>query len=338
MYPFRPIARGVNPAAMIETEIEVFRAGTPAARGITAEQLAEVATYECGDKPVPLCFGHPTSDTPAAGGIGGFRAEGNRLFAKVATLTEKAIEGIKSGEWLDRSMAFFHPDHEANPRPGKWSPRHVGLLGGAAPGIPGMASLRTELGSRLAYTADGGLVADGAPADAIVYATEQPTTTHTVFEAKEPTNMTDQTTDQAAEFAAREERLAERERAAAARIRTQFEAGNNAAIDNLVREGKVLPAEAADLKTAFNALDPEADELTFGAGDKTSKATAASKLLTFIAGLDKRVPLGDRSSPEGEATDTGNKPKTGAEFVAAANALAKEKGLTFDAACAELAG
>lgn len=318
---------------MIETEIEVFRAGTPAARGITAEQLAEVATYECGDKPVPLCFGHPTSDTPAAGGIGGFRAEGNRLFAKVATLTEKAIEGIKSGEWLDRSMAFFHPDHEANPRPGKWSPRHVGLLGGAAPGIPGMAPLRAAL----AFDADGGLVADGAPADAIVYATEQPTTTHTVFEAKEQPIMADKTPEELA-FDARVADLAEREQRAAARIRTQFEAGNNAAIDNLVREGKVLPAEAADLKTAFNALDPEADELTFGAGDKTSKATAASKLLMFIAGLDKRVPLGDRSSPEGDAGNAADKPKTGAEFVAAANALAKEKGLTFDAACAELAG
>jgi len=320
---------------MIETEIEVFRAGTPAARGITAEQLAEVATYDCSEKLVPMCFGHPTSDTPAAGGVGGFRAEGNRLFAKVATLTEKAIEGIKSGEWLDRSMAFFHPDHEANPRPGKWSPRHVGLLGGAAPGIPGMAPLRAAL----AFDADGGLVAEGAPADAIVYATEQPTTTHTVFEAKEQPTMTDQTTDQAAEFAAREERLAERERAAAARIRTQFEAGNNAAIDNLVREGKVLPAEAADLKTAFNALDPEADELTFGAGDKASKATAASKLLTFIAGLDKRVPLGDRTAPAGDPGDAGKQTFTDpAAFNAAAKALAAEKGMTFDAAAAELAG
>lgn len=323
---------------MIETEIEVFRCGTPAARGITAEQLAEVATYECADKPVPLCFGHPTSDTPAAGGIGGFRAEGNRLFAKVATLTEKAIEGIKSGEWLDRSMAFFHPDHEANPRPGKWSPRHVGLLGGAAPGIPGMASLQSELGSRLAYTADGGLVAEGAPADAIVYATEQPTTTHTVFEAKEQPTMADKTPEELA-FDARVADLADREQRAAARIRTQFEAGNNAAIDNLVREGKVLPAEAADLKTAFNALDPEADELTFGAGDKASKATAASKLLTFIAGLDKRVPLGDRTAPTGDAGDAGKQTFTDpAAFNAAAKALAAEKGMTFDAAAAELAG
>ena len=310
------------------------RAGTPAARGITAEQLAEVATYECADKPVPLCFGHPTSDTPAAGGIGGFRAEGNRLFAKIASLTDKAIEGIKSGEWLDRSMAFFHPDHEANPRPGKWSPRHVGLLGGAAPGIPGMAPLRAAL----AFDADGGLVAEGAPADAIVYATEQPTTTHTVFEAKEPTTMTDKTPEELA-FDARVADLAEREQRAAARIRTQFEAGNNAAIDNLVREGKVLPTEAADLKIAFNALDPEADELTFGAGDKTSKATAASKLLTFIAGLDKRVPLGDRTAPTGDAGD-GEKPKftDPAAFNAAAKALAAEKGMTFDAAAAELAG
>lgn len=319
---------------MIEHEIEVFRAGTPAARGITADQLAEVATFDCSEKPVALCFGHPENDTPAAGGIGGFRVDGNSLFAKITSLTEKAIDGIKGGEWLDRSMAFFHPNHEANPRPGKWSPRHVGLLGGAAPGIPGMAPLKKAL----AFDAAGELSAEGAPADAVVYEAA-PTTVHTVFSTKEPP-VTDQTAD--TEFAARvkaaderEAAIAAREKAAAERVRNTFNASNGGAIDALVQSGKVLPTEVDGLKLAFAAFDPEAEELTFGAGDKATKASAASHLLAFLAtALPKRIPLGERQSPDTQfAADA---PATPQAFNVLVEARMKEKGMTFAAAAEEI--
>lgn len=319
---------------MIEHEIEVFRAGTPAARGITAEQLAEVATFDCSEKPVALCFGHPENDTPAAGGIGGFRVEGNSLFAKITSLTEKAIDGIKGGEWLDRSMAFFHPNHEANPRPGKWSPRHVGLLGGAAPGIPGMAPLKKAL----AFDAAGELSADGAPADAVVYEAA-PTKVHTVFSVeKQP--VTDQTAE--TEFAARqkaaderEAALAAREKAAAERVRTAFNASNGGAIDALVAAGKVTPTEAPALKLAFAAFDPEAADVEFGSADKPNKASAASHLLAFLAtALPKRIPLGGQESPSTQfAADA---PSTPEAFNDRVKARMAEKSLTYSAAAEEI--
>lgn len=311
--------------------IEAFRVGGKASRGITPEHLAQVVDDDFGANPRALCFGHPKSDDPAAGTITGAKLDGNSLMVEVASLTTKAIEGIKSGEWLNRSAAFFDPTHEANPRPGKWTLRHVGLLGGAAPGIPNMA----PLSKALAFSADGDdlehLEITGDPADAVVYA-GSPTPVHTIFDAKDPEmtildpNKTEKT---AAELA-----FEARESAFAARIKSQFEASNAAAIDSLVLAGKVLPAEAADLKLAFNALDPEGQELTFGAGDKATKATAVGKLLAFMAGLGKRVPIGERESPAGDFQAP--EFKTPAEFNAAAEKLAKEKSITFEAAAEQL--
>jgi hypothetical protein len=316
-------------------EIEVFRADTRASRGITAENIAEVASSFSGS--MPICFGHPKSDTPAAGTVSKLRAAGSSLFATIGELTSKAVEGIKDGAWRAPSMAFFDPQHEANPTPGKWAGRHLALLGAAAPGIPGL-----EIPKSLAFSADDTLEMVGPPADAVVFAAA-PTPIHYVFEAKEPRMAEKTQAELDAEFAARETVTAEREKAQtdretafAARVKSQFEATNAATVDSLVRQGKVLPAEADGLKLAFNALDPEGEELTFGAGDKASKATAVAHLFAFMAGLPKRVPLGGRESPTGEPGP--REFKNAAEFNAAAEALAKSEGLTFEAAAERLAG
>lgn len=326
-----------------EIELEIFRVGGSASRGIKPEHIAEVATHEFGDNPAPICFGHPKSDTPAAGTISALRADGNSLFAKVRGFTDEALEGIKSGAWINRSAAFFDPNHEANPRPGKWSFRHLGLLGGAAPGIPGMGTLQKALAFD---AAEDTVTVDGDPADAVVYGGKP---TNVIFvSTEEPSTVPELTPEQIAardtEFAGRETALAERERAATERLRNAFTAANNRAIDALVLEAKVLPAEAASLKTAFAALDPEGEELTFGAGETATKSTAVDALLSFMAGLPKRVPVGtERTSPtiQFEANDLGDGTymDQSAALTAKARALMEKRpGLQFDAAIEEVSG
>jgi hypothetical protein len=307
--------------------IEAFRIGGKASRGIKPEHLAEVVTDDFGANPRALCFGHPKSDDPAAGLITGAKVEGNSLMVEVDKLSPEAITGIKDGKWLNRSAAFFDPHHEANPRPGKWSLRHVGLLGAAAPGIPGMGSLQKAL----AFDADDELITEGDPADAVIFA-GAPTETHFIFESKEPTMDPNDKKPDAAQI--------ERENAFAARVRNHFEASNKSAINALVLAGKVLPAEVDGLTTSFNALDPEGEELTFGAGDNTTKATAVSHLLAFMASaLPKRVDVsGQRKSPEtqfdAKGGETSANPQAEARRLSAeARALmAKDPGLTFEAA------
>lgn len=329
----RPSRARASFRGMDEIELEVFRAGGTASRGITAERLASLESFDCEANPVGCVIGHPKNDTPAEGRIKGFRLDGNKLFAKIAGLSKRVVDGVRKGDLLNRSMAFFDEDHEANPTPGKLAPRHLGFLGAAAPGIPGMQPLTKAL----AFAADDSdeLIADGDPAEAVIFAAE-PTPALTVFEAKETAPMA----DTPAPVAPTAEELTQRETAFAARVRSQFEASNTRTLDSLVAEGKVLPAEVEGLKLAFNAFDPEADELTFGAGDKATKATAVSHIFAFMASaLPKRVPVdGGRQSPTAEFT-ADDKPKSAAEVTAAAEALvAGRPGLTFEAAVAEVTG
>jgi hypothetical protein len=331
---------------MLDTEIEVFRAGTKASRGITADRLASVASFDCTANPVAICIGHPKSDTPAHGTIAGFRLDGNKLFAKLKGVTNDVVEGIKSGKLLNRSMAFFGEDHEANPTPGKLAPRHLGFLGASAPGIPGMS----PLSKALAFAAgdDDNLLVEGEPAEAVVF-DAPPTPALTIFEAKEAPVMVETTTTPPAKVEPTPAELAfkAREDAFAARVKAQFEAANNGAVDTLVREGKVLPAEADNLKLAFNSLDPEAEPLTFGAGDKATTATAVSTILSFMASAlpAKRAPIGERLSPSREFTaDTGVDKDApiaaqAGELTGKARKLMETRpGLTFEAAIEEVSG
>jgi len=323
---------------MIDTEIEVFRADTRASRGITAERLASVVAFDCDANPVGCVIGHPKSDSPAEGRIAGFRLDGNSLFAQLKGVSQKIVDGIKDNSILNRSMAFFHEDDEANPTPGKLAPRHLGFLGAAAPGIPGMPSLAKAFAFAAEDEAGDNLLVEAAPAPAWI---EEPTPTAIIFTAKEPTmSLPDpnapktKTADELA-FEARQDAFNKR-------VRAQFEAANNAAVDQLVRETKVLPAEADALKLAFNALDPEAEELTFGAGDKETKATAVSHILSFMAtALGKRVPTGERQSPALRFNaDPENKPSNmttansdAADLTTKANELVKANpSLSFEAA------
>lgn len=317
---------------MIDTEIEVFRADTAASRGITAADIAEVASFDCEANPVAFCFGHPANDEPAAGTFKKFRADGNRLFATIGAVTEKAIDGLKSGAWINRSMAFFDPTHEANPRPGKWSPRHVGLLGAAAPGIPGME----PLAKAFSFAADGVLVVDGPPAEAVIYA-GAPTPTITIFASKEPAMELPKTAEQiAAEtaFAAERAQLEADRATFAAQVKATTESGNAALVDGLVASGKVLPAEADALKLVFNALGN--DELTFAAD---RKGAASIELARFLGNaLPKRVAIDEGRISPTDQFSADNKGKTAEELTAKANAMIeKNPGMTFAAAMEKIA-
>lgn len=319
---------------MDDIEIEVFRADTQASRGITAADIAQVAAFDCNAHPIPNVIGHPQHDKPSVGQVKGFRAEGSTLFAKVPATAAKIWSGIKDGSILNRSMAFFHPDHEANPTPGKWAPRHLGWLGASAPGIPGMKPL-ADVAKGLAFSADGEtLEVLGAPAEAVVFV-PAPTPVFTVTDTpkpKEPAVADEKTPEQIAFEAERTAFEAEKTAFAASQKRDR-EAANAVVVDGHVASGKVLPAEADKLKTVFNALGT--DELTFDAEGK-DKGTAASALSAFIAGLPKRVPVDEqRKSPVGQftATDT---PMTGRALHDAAKKLEKDEGITFAAAVERL--
>lgn len=327
-----------------EIEIEVFRADDRASRGITSADIAELAaSYDAEAFPAPAVIGHPKSDSPAHGIIAGFRAEGNKLFAKLTDIKDDLIDKVKSGELINRSMAFFGPDHEANPTPGKLAARHLGFLGGSAPGIPGMSNLRKAF----SFSAgDDELVIDGPPAEAIIF-TAAPTPVRNVNEEpeKEPSPMADKNDDKSAEFEAREAEIkareeaaearekaaAEREKEFAAQAETSRKAANKVRVDGLVASGRVLPANRDALEKVFNALDT--GELEFAADDKGS---AADKLVSIMSSGPKLVDdSGKPLSPSTEREFSAGKDHqaTARKITARANELRNDDAsLTFEAA------
>ena len=317
-----------------EIEIEVFRADTRASRGISSEDIAALAEFDCEANPVPVVIGHPKSDSPAEGKVKAFRADGNKLFATLKGLSTKLVDGIRDNSILNRSMAFFGGDHEANPTPGKLAPRHLGFLGGSAPGIPGM----TNLSKAFSFNAEDELEVGEAPAEAIIF-TAAPTPVRTIYE--EPEVMADEpkTDDEKAkEFAAREAAIAAEEKRLedernefAARAEKARTDANAARVKRLVNAGTVLPANSAALEMVFNALDD--GELEFAADDK---GIPADKLESILSAGPKLVDAsGEAISPKGEKTfaATGNAQDDAKALDAAARELMKkEPTLNFEAA------
>lgn len=327
---------------MDEIEIEVFRADTRASRGITADDIAAVASFDCNANPVGCVVGHPKSDTPTDGVIKGFRVEGPSLWAKLSNITDNLIDGIKSKRLINRSMAFFSPDHPANPTPGKLAPRHLGFLGAAAPGIPGMHALSDAF----SFSADGDLIIEGEPAEAIIFTA--PATPVITLQEERPA----MTEEEKAALAAREAKAAEAEKAIeaerarlaadraefAAQAETSRKAANKARVSSLVTAGKVLPANSAALEMVFNALDD--GQLEFAADDKGS---AADKLVAILSEGPAVAPkTGERLSPTGEKLTfeaTGDTAKDARSIdVAARELMDADKSLSFEAAIALASG
>ena len=128
--------------------VHVFRAGPQiSAQGIqrefTPEDLKEVVeSYDSKIHEAPLVIGHSgdNDSTPSFGWIKGFSVSGDDLYADVA-FTDAAKDLVKKGHYKKVSISFYSPDSPINPHKGKWSARHLALLGAAPPAVKGLESI-----------------------------------------------------------------------------------------------------------------------------------------------------------------------------------------------------
>lgn len=304
---------------MAEIEIEAFRAGTAASKGITAAQIAEAAnSYNPDSNPAPIVIGHPGDDAPAFGAISGARVEGDKLFVKIKNLSSAIVDGVRESRLLNRSMAFWHPTHPSNPTPGKLSLRHLGFLGGQAPAIPNMAPLK--------FSAEDGqeatITAEGEPAAPMIFAAPEVSAlddnaiagiADKVAAILKPTPPTPENKEFAvateAELKAREDELAAREQAIkdketqfaadeAERAKKAKEARETANAEfsaKIVGEGRFPAGHKDDLTAILNALP--AETLTFSSD---VKASPAEQLKTILGGATPVIKF-EKITPPGEA-------------------------------------
>lgn len=299
--------------------IEVFRPGTftpmegSSLTYSAADLRAVVDAYDPATAPAPIVVGHPQTDAPAFGWVQSFDydATAERLYATVGEIDAAFADAVKAGRYKKVSLSFFRPDSAANPVPGTWYPRHVGFLGGAAPGVPGLKNVQFSSGEGVATIAAFGEAgfeetasilrslrdffierfgieeADKAlPSWRIEWLgeteIEKPgfghsfTAPKTPIPQKEPPAVTKQPDPafavREAEVAAREQRLAERER-------TLAHADHVAFAEGLVAAGKLLPVSKDKVVALLDNLPAEASVSFAEGGEKVAPAAVLREIL-----------------------------------------------------------
>jgi hypothetical protein len=233
-----------------------------------ADLQAAADGYDAAGDPAPLVVGHPKLDAPAYGWVKGLSYEAGKLVADVDQLEPAFAEAVRAGRYKKVSASFYPPTHPANPRPGAYSLKHVGFLGGAAPAVKGLGIVH------FAEAAEQGLV---------------------TVETTQETQMPD--TDQTTDFAEREAAIAAREAAAdkkmadadakeksaEATIRSSLHASNLAFAEQQIAAGKLAPAGKALVVGVMDALEATATA-DFGEGNGQLTPAAAFRKLFENAG------------------------------------------------------
>lgn len=319
--------------------IEVFRSGTfrpmkGAEIAYSAADLRAIAdAYDPSTAPAPIVVGHPSTDAPAFGWIEKltYDVQADRLVADLHDIQPEFAEAVQSGRYKKVSMAFFKPDHPANPVPGTWYPKHVGFLGGAAPAVSGLKNaafssepdasvvFTTEFGDRTAEAAAGLLrslrdfliekfgleEADKAlPGWNIEWLSEtgdQPVPAYadpTDPTPKKPESIVPNTPDPA--FAAREAELQTREQQIQARETALQHADNVAFAEGLVAEGKLIPASRDNLVGLLDSLRGNSATVSFAGAE--AEIEPAEAVRQILAAQPKVVTFGAVEDPGAPAT------------------------------------
>jgi len=317
--------------------IEVFKPGvfTPMVGDPIAFSAADLASlaqdYDHVNAPAPIVVGHPRTDSPAYGWAKAFVWDENaqRLFAEPDQLLPAFEEAVRAGAYKKISLAFFKPEAPNNPKPGKWYPKHIGFLGGAAPAVPGLAPV--ELAAD-----DAGVVSiefgDGAFMDVASLfrglrdwiiekngrdEAERVLPNWTIEWIEQAARRDDDderglspaysenpmSKEQEAAFAereaaikTREEELARKEAAVAKAERETRHAAHVAFAEKLADDGRLLPTFVNKVAGALDALaeaGANLAEASFAEGSETKTASALDIVKEVLSGAPKIVEFGE---------------------------------------------
>lgn len=119
-----------------------------------ADLDAIAANYDPARLEAPLVFGHPKDSAPAYGWVTGLKRDGQKLFARLASVPGAVRELVGKGRYRYVSMSLT-PDRK--------SLRHVGLLGAVPPAIDGLGpvELAGEPGIIINFASEEDAARDG---------------------------------------------------------------------------------------------------------------------------------------------------------------------------------
>lgn len=319
--------------------IDVLPAGTHKSMdgktiSFTAEDLAQmVANTKVAQAPAVL--GHPKHNDPAYGWTTDAKVENGHLFVKFSDVNPDFDKGVQSGAYRNRSVSVFN-----DPKLG-WRLRHVGWLGAAPPAIDGLAPVSfaaedecevfefaampvrvpwaLELcaealrGIREDVIAERGIEAadrviptyriDSILSVAADLRSENDTTSFTTTTGETMTTFTQEQLDDAVAAARAEEQQKTAEFSAQLEAQRQatITAEAKSKVDALVREGKLLPAQAASAVEFAKSL-AGTQTFEFAAADgNTKQQSPAEWFWNFMASQPKKIAIGEKTETDNSA-------------------------------------
>lgn len=255
---------------------------------VTPERLDRVAGSLRSDNQAALVFGHPELDAPAYGWVADLKRHGDKLLARFRDVPEEVKRLVKAGRYRNVSMRV---DKD-------WTLRHVGLLGAAAPAIDGLAPVQ--------FAGDAVTIEFSTaqqPAAGVANQPEgrrmDPAQLQGQIDAlrKENEDLKAQLAEAAKGKEKAEAEKAEADKAFAAYKAKQVESSREARFAALVKDGKVLPADKAQVMAFAAALEIGGKEasgatttLAFAAPDGTAEQVTPEE--AFWRNLESGQPHG----------------------------------------------
>lgn len=279
--------------------IEIARTGTftdSAGRPqtFTERDLAAIASaYDPARRDAPLTFGHPASDSaPAFGWAEQLKSEGGKLFARFRDVPEKVRELVAGGHYRHVSMSLM---------PDRVSLRHVALLGAAQPAIDGLAAVEFAYGGdaiTVEFAAPRG-EGDSMSIEELQRQVGQLTAQLETLKAenaslKKQAESSKQDKEKAESAKADAEKKADQAHADFAAYREKVEGERREArVSELVKAGKVTPAEKASVLDFAARLAAQTDTVDFAAPDGTKEKISLEE--RYLRELEAR-PMDERGT------------------------------------------
>ena len=232
--------------------IDIFASGTHTDAGghtrtwSTADLDTVVNSFDEAKRRVPLVLGHPKTDAPAWGWVQELRRVGPKLQASFRQVPEALKTAVEQGRYKNISIRVGRDG----------ALRHVGMLGAAQPSVPGLAPVE---------------FAD-AEDDATYEYSFQTEGTHVNEE-----QLKAKIAELEAKVAELEKKLATAE-ADKEKIEADFaefkdgqvKATRTTRVDQLIKDGKILPAERSTHLNFAEAIAGSGQEMDFAEADGKS--------------------------------------------------------------------
>jgi hypothetical protein len=221
-----------------------------------------VADFNAANRRVPLVPGHPSDDNPALGYATKLGlSNGRAIVTEVDELNPAFMAIVNSGELNRVSVKLQLPGHPSN-QTKSHQLKHIGFLGRSRPALDQLKSAQ--------FSSDDGEI--------ILMAEEK--------------DLEAEFAEREAEFKRKEAELAAKEAKFAAMAKYE------PFVEDLVRDGRLLPTQKSNFVALFTAIDSNS-ESEFAAADD-AKQSAGEFLKGFLNALPKQVEYGEFSKPDGK--------------------------------------